>query len=222
MNRNDYYLMKKNIFYYYESNSKAVERDIKISKILGTEHKKLFYGKKRDVLDIRFASFVKVSPPHKNGYKINSLKLSDFMKLDFNIITDDYLFLRNKELFEKEKILKKKRDNIKSNYKATDSYTTIPYEDYFSWSNCSYCNLKPIINEFDNGRATACGCGKNEYDNISIRAESIMSYVTRNNGSALNYNINELRDNWNRWVEYDLDTYESKKKSLMNKNIRIW
>ena len=53
--------------------------------------------------------------------------------------------------------------------------------------------------EFNNGRSTACGCGKNEYDHHSIHAESIMSYVTRNDGSALGYNTSELRMNWNQW-----------------------
>jgi hypothetical protein len=29
-----------------------------------------------------------------------------------------------------------------------------------------------------------------------------MSHVTRNGGSALNYNSNKLKINWNYWVKY--------------------
>jgi hypothetical protein len=72
--------------------------------------------------------------------------------------------------------------------------------------------------EFNNGRSTACGCGKNEYDHHSIHAESIMSFVTRNNGSALGYNTSELRMNWNQWVKTGQDFFKEQKKL----NDKLW
>lgn len=65
--------------------------------------------------------------------------------------------------------------------------------------------------EFNNGRSTACGCGENQYRNFSIYSESIMSWVTRHNGSALDYDSDKLRKNWNHWVETgeELETHES-------------
>ena len=87
---------------------------------------------------------------------------------------------------------------IEGKYKCISAYT-IP-NDIENWLNCPNCGLKPLTWEFNNGSSTACGCGKNEYDHFSIHSESIMSYISRNNGSALNYNSNNLRLNWNLWV----------------------
>jgi hypothetical protein len=38
-----------------------------------------------------------------------------------------------------------------------------------------------------------------------------MSYVKRNNGSALDYNSDELRINWNTWVKKQVNLFELKK-----------
>lgn len=56
--------------------------------------------------------------------------------------------------------------------------------------------------EFDNGRATACGCGTDCYSHWSVQAESIMSVIKRsdNGKSAEAYDIDELKNNWNHWV----------------------
>ena len=91
-----------------------------------------------------------------------------------------------------------KIDILQSKYKCISSYQ-IPKKPEL-WSNCPNCRLIPLVWEFDNGRATACGCGKNEYDHFSIWSESIMSHVKRNGGSALHYKSNGLRYNWNHWV----------------------
>lgn len=91
-----------------------------------------------------------------------------------------------------------KLDILLGKYKAISAYKIPTNVDL--WEECPNCGLRPLIWEFDNGRSTACGCGSNEYDNFSICAESIMSYVTRNNGSAIGYNSNNLMNNWNHWV----------------------
>ena len=92
-----------------------------------------------------------------------------------------------------------KIDIIEGKYKCISAYK-IP-KDIDKWKNCSNCGLKPLTWEYNNGRSTACGCGNNEYDHFSIWAESIMSYVSRNGGSALEYDAFELRKNWNHWVD---------------------
>ncbi len=91
-----------------------------------------------------------------------------------------------------------KLDLIAGKYKAISAYK-IP-KDIDMWLVCPNCNLKPLVWEFNNGRSTACGCGENEYNHFSIWSESIMSWVTRFGGSALNYDSNKLRKNWNHWV----------------------
>ena len=93
-----------------------------------------------------------------------------------------------------------KLDIITGKYKAISAYQ-IP-KDIDKWLICPNCNLRPLVWEFNNGRSTACGCGKNEYNHFSIYSESIMSYVTRHGGSALHYDSDKLRKNWNHWVHY--------------------
>ncbi|NCC55953.1 MAG: hypothetical protein EOM11_10850 [Erysipelotrichia bacterium] len=84
-------------------------------------------------------------------------------------------------------------------YNAIDDYVEVDNPD--EWLECPECGAKPIIWEYDNGRSTACKCGKNIYDHFSIYAESIMSFITRNNGSVVGYDGNALRDNWNHWCK---------------------
>jgi len=88
---------------------------------------------------------------------------------------------------------------VEGKYKCISAYT-IP-KDVDQWHQCPNCELRPLVWEFNNGSSTACGCGKNEYDHFSIHAESIMSYISRNNGSALDYKSDNLRRNWNHWTE---------------------
>ena len=92
-----------------------------------------------------------------------------------------------------------KIQRVLGKYKAISAYD-IP-KDFENWSNCPNCGLKPLIWKFNNGSSTACGCGRNEYDHFSIWSESIMSHITRNDGSALHYDNDKLRKNWNHWVE---------------------
>ena len=87
---------------------------------------------------------------------------------------------------------------VEGKYKCISAYT-IP-KDIDEWLPCTNCGLRPLTWEFNNGSSTACGCGENEYTHFSIHTESIMSFVSRNNGSALHYKSNGLRYNWNHWV----------------------
>jgi hypothetical protein len=83
-------------------------------------------------------------------------------------------------------------------YKCIETYKQV--KNPYKWLVCPQCELIPKIWTFDNGRLTACGCGVDQYEHFSIYAESIMSHIKRNNGSALNYDSDELRKNWNHWV----------------------
>ena len=86
---------------------------------------------------------------------------------------------------------------FKHSYNLIDDYV-FP-DNIEEWDDCPYCKAKPKIWEYNNGRHTGCKCHNDHYDHRNINAESIMSFVKRNNGSALNYNRNELRDNWNHF-----------------------
>jgi len=87
---------------------------------------------------------------------------------------------------------------LEGKYKCISAYKIPKSPD--DWKDCPNCGLKPLIWEFNNGRSTGCGCGQNEYNHFSIYSESIMSHVTRHNGSALDYDSDKLRKNWNHWV----------------------
>jgi hypothetical protein len=101
-----------------------------------------------------------------------------------------------------------KLDIISGKYKCISAYQIPNKVD--EWLPCPNCNLKPLVWEYNNGRSTGCGCGKNEYDHFSIVSESVMSHVTRHGGSALHYDSDKLRKNWNHWVHYgeELETYK--------------
>lgn len=89
---------------------------------------------------------------------------------------------------------------IAEEYKCIDAYKKP--ENPMEWLPCPRCGLRPLVWEFDNGRATACGCGTDCYSHWSVQAESIMSVIKRsdNGKSAEAYDIDELKNNWNHWV----------------------
>lgn len=57
-------------------------------------------------------------------------------------------------------------------YKCIDAYEEP--ENPMEWLPCPRCGLRPLVWEFDNGRATACGCGTDCYSHWSVQAESII------------------------------------------------
>lgn len=101
---------------------------------------------------------------------------------------------------------------IFNKYKCTSAYI-IP-DNISEWINCPNCGLKPLVWEFDNGRSTGCGCGENEYNHFSINSESIMSIVSRNGGSSMEYDPKKLMINWNHWclTGEDLEPYDELRK----------
>lgn len=117
----------------------------------------------------------------------------------------------NIDRLESKIIRKIKLDIISSKYKCISAYK-IP-DNILLWEKCPNCKLYPLVWEFDNGRSTGCGCGKNEYNHFSIVAESVMSFIKRNNGSAVEYGTQDLKNNWNHWVKTGemLETLESLK-----------
>lgn len=91
-------------------------------------------------------------------------------------------------------------DTPRSLYKCIEAYEEV--ENPREWLPCPRCGLRPLVWEFNNGRSTACGCGTNRIVHWSVRAESLMSVIKRSDSgqSAMAYDVNELRDNWNHWV----------------------
>jgi len=85
------------------------------------------------------------------------------------------------------------------------SYKFVDFDFYSypegEWDKCPFCGQKPQVSSFDNGRCTACGCllvKWNKYRHFAIHAESIMS-VYKRTGSAVEYDFDELRKNWNHF-----------------------
>lgn len=99
---------------------------------------------------------------------------------------------------------------LEEKYMCTDAYS-IP-KNPMMWEKCTDCGLRPLIWEFDNGRATACGCGTSPYEHHSIHAESVRSVVERCGGSAMEYDLDALMNNWNQWVKTG--------KGVMHKDLR--
>lgn len=118
-------------------------------------------------------------------------------------------------------------------YCAADDGRYKPVEDPQEWEECPKCGFKPLIWEFDNGRFTACGCGEGDYEknHLTIRAESIGSYLNRLETYKSNkykswydeYN-EELKNNWNTYCETgDTQAFDRKKKQILEEqNIEIW
>jgi hypothetical protein len=86
-------------------------------------------------------------------------------------------------------------------YKSTSPYRRV--ENPELWEKCPGCKKIPIVWEFNNGRQTACGCGRNKYDHPSVHAESVLSVMknSKTGTSSADYDTDGLRKNWNHWVE---------------------
>lgn len=222
------YTDKRDTFYYIQIIDKQISRDNKLSEIFGGDVVNLYLGCDNDsmkigpVSDLKYARFWKDKRAVNKAitdisYKVNEMDSEKFI----SIIPDEY----EAESFISKKNLRLKRDTIRwkegwkelrKKYKAISAYKQV--EKPYMWLPCPNCGLIPLIWEFNNGRSTACGCGKNEYDHFSIGAESIMSYVKRHGGSALGYYQDELMQNWNLWVKYGTDNFKIQKE----KNNEIW
>lgn len=70
------------------------------------------------------------------------------------------------------------------------------------WDDCPKCNELPHTWVFDNGRYAKCDC-IDEYDGKNyISATSVRSCYDNNGERIKEYNIFELRDNWNKHVKH--------------------
>jgi hypothetical protein len=222
--------IKLDNFYCLQITDIQTNRDDKISQLFGEETTIWYLGadnikyteiflarfwKSKSAAEstIRKISRIGSTPKNEIIFKILEFNREEFLKLmpdDSDIRwVNNYVSLRNKELRNKERNYLKKEKAFRGQYKATDAYK-YP-KDWYYWKPCRNCGLKPLVWEFNNGLSTACGCGRNEYDHFSIHSESIMSYVKRNNGSALGYNNDSLRMNWNQWVETGEILFDIKK-----------
>ena len=82
-----------------------------------------------------------------------------------------------------------------------DAYKPIPYHK--GWKKCPKCGEIPRLWIFDNGAFARCRCLM-KYDPDPVRAESIMSYAKRHNGSIYGRVPTQemLRMKWNAWVSH--------------------
>jgi len=204
---------RRNDFFYIKLSDRQTFRDNKISQLFGESYTTTYLGSNRRCVDkIYLARFWKDRPSVLRTFhdisKSNDahiLELCSMSRKDFiNSIPDeinyiDYVFSKNLKLKNEELSYQEKESKFLSQYKAISAYK-FPI-NWFSYLPCPNCGLRPLLWEFDNGRSTACGCGENEYNHFSIKAESIMSYVTRNGGSSVGYINDELLLNWNQWVK---------------------
>lgn len=60
-------------------------------------------------------------------------------------------------------------------YKCIDAYEEP--ENPMEWLPCPRCGLRPLVWEFDNGRATACGCGTDCYTHWSVQAVACQTVI---------------------------------------------
>jgi len=162
-------------------------------------------------------------------FKVIKINRDEFIQvIPESYSVENAITLRNSSLRSQEIKFARKLKEFRAQYKAISAYVKVDKPN--SWLTCPNCGLIPLIWEFDNGRSTACGCGENEYRHHSVTAESIMSFVTRNNGSTgglqtlkasgktAGYNQDELRENWNHWVKTGVNLFEKRKEE----NNKLW
>lgn len=208
------YLAKKgDNFYYIVVTDLETQRDSRISDLFGEDYYTYYIGPNNSKVDnLSQARFWKLKMAAeryvetlKKGHKdvmciINVLTRDQFIEaIPEDLNNKDYVSKRNYKLRKDEISYINKKKEFRKKYKAIDAYIELDNPSY--WLECPNCKLKPLTWEFNNGRSTACGCGNSIYDSFSIHAESIMSFVKRNDGSAINYKSTELCDNWNHWVK---------------------
>lgn len=231
------YFGKRDIFYYILISDKQTMRDSIISELFGEESKKNYYNPisyKKSTNHIFLAKFWKdiyavnkvvnsylsYNKKLNTQYIIKELYREDFIKLIPDI--DEKFILENNiekhELVTYNKNLKSRKieesyliewNEFRKKYKASSCYKRVKSPHH--WLKCKNCGLIPLVNEYDNCRSTACGCGEDDYNHLSIRAESIMSFYKRHN-SVNCFNTDELRMNWNQWVDTGQDIFRDMKK----------
>lgn len=84
-------------------------------------------------------------------------------------------------------------------YKPFDEERVTPSE----WNECPVCGEKPRIWIYDNGEYAKCKC-QDTYDKSAASGKTIWEYHHEHNGDMTEWNHNDLRDNWNKYVEQTL------------------
>lgn len=220
------YLGKRDEFYCVAIEDVSVTRDNKILTLFEETIKIVYHSPDGPTTNICCAKFWK----DKNAV-IQHMKSRPNRRI-IELSTDEFIdsipdtvdspesstitYLKNLDTKQKEIEYSNAWTQYRKMYKATSFYKKVKYPQ--SWLRCKNCYLIPLVREFDNGSSTACGCGENQYIHHSISSESIMSYVTRNDGSAFGFDPNQLRRNWNQWVKTGQDIFSEEKK----KNDKLW
>jgi hypothetical protein len=209
------YFGSRDKFYYVELSNTQIRRDNTISELFGEKPQKKYFSLTTPTKDIFLAKFwkdkhaVEIFTRGRIDSTIYELSREDFITL---IPDPDSVGDWSKDArYEKNLLAKRKEINYqnkwqdfrKKYYKCIPAYIKVKNPN--QWSPCTKCCLIPLVWEFNNGRSTACGCGENEYQHFSIWSESIMSYVKRNGGSALDYDSDKLRKNWNHWCRTGIE-----------------
>lgn len=227
------YFGKRDTFYCVEIADKSVIRDNQLSELLGEKTTKMYHSPNGSTELIYSAKFWKdkdsamrfINYRKKNLFHLVELNREEFINSIPDKIIDENLELKNfnKDTYLKNLTLKNQEskyqkvwDEYRKKYKCISAYKKVKNPQ--NWMLCKDCGLIPLVWEFNNGRSTGCGCGESEYQHHSIHAESIMSHVKRHNGSALGYNSDELRMNWNQWVKTGQDIFKQQKQN----NPDIW
>lgn len=215
------YFGRRDNFYYVEVTTTQIDRDNKISELFGESPKRRYISMTTPTSSLYLAKFwkdrsaVERFVTGRTGTKIIDCSRDEFINsipCDGGEFAKDPRFLKNLQMKAHElKYQKKWKEFRKTKYKCIDAYTKVQNPNL--WLPCPKCNLIPLVWSYNNGNSTGCGCGENEYRHFSIHAESILSYVTRNSGSALFYDSDKLRKNWNHWVRTGeiLDSFEELK-----------
>ena len=222
------YFGKRDTFYYYEFGDKSVIRNNQLSELFGEEVKLVYYSPNGPTEFIYCAKFWKDKSAalrflnnRKLQHQLREMNREEFInsipdKSDVGNLSNDERWIKNYTAKKQEMKYSKVWEEYRKKYKAIEAYKKVNNPQF--WLPCKGCGLIPLVWEFNNGRSTACGCGENEYRHHSIHAESIMSFVKRNNGSALGFISDELRMNWNQWVKTGQDVY----KQMKENNPEIW
>jgi hypothetical protein len=195
-------------FYYLELADLQTRRHNTISELLGETNVKKYYTLTTPSTHLFLAKFWKDehackrfmrSRPDCKMIQLDSAQYIDIIPDNVGEFNGDGRFIKNIESKRRQVNYSKSWNEFrKKHYKCIDTYEKVTSPK--DWLSCPNCGLIPLIWEFNNGRSTACGCGENEYKHHSIFSESIMSFVKRNGGSALGYDSDALRTNWNHWA----------------------
>ncbi len=223
---NEIYFKKRDKYYYLEFANTSQVRDNLLSDLLDIEPEPLYYQSLsfEPTNKVYLAKFWKDRNSalrcvnFSNNFKLVEIDQEKFINLIPDKVDekDNSNYLRNiKNKRQEIKYLKEWKE-FRKKYKCTSAYKKV--DKPHNWLPCKNCGLIPLIWQFNNGSSTACGCGENDYNHFSIQSESVMSYVTRNSGSAKGYISSELEMNWNQWVLTGQDIFSEMKKN----NPQIW